>query len=100
MPRGVNSKDKMKTKTTEKTKVVLTQNGQPKIQADSVNELVTALYKGLKVQQKVGKRFLKLGATTEVVIPTKNTKYLQLQKLSAKGFSEAQMLEVINYLNS
>lgn len=85
---------------TKGTKVVLTQNGQPKIQADNVAELVSALYKGLKVQSKIGKRFLKLGATTEVVIPTKNTKYLQLQKLSAKGFSEAQMLEVINYLNS
>ena len=85
---------------TKGTKVVLTQNGQPKIQADSVAELVTALYKGLKVQQKVGKRFLKLGATTEVKIPTKNSKYLQLQKLTAKGFNEAQMLEVINYLNS
>lgn len=80
--------------------VILTQNGQPKIQAESVAELVTALYKGLKVQKKVGKRFLKLGATTEVVIPTKNTKYLQLQKLTAQGFEEAQMLEVINYLNS
>lgn len=100
MPRGVNPKKKMENKTTQKTKVVLTQNGQPKIQADSVAELVSALYKGLKVQSKIGKRFLKLGATTEVVIPTKNTKYLQLQKLSAKGFNEAQMLEVINYLNS
>jgi len=84
----------------ETTKVVLYQNGKAKIQADSVNELVTALYKGLKLQQKVGKRFLKLGATTEVNIPTKNTKYLQLQKLNAKGFNEAQMLEVINFLNS
>ena len=52
-------------------KVVLKQNGQPKIQADNVSELVKALYKGLKLQNKVGKRFLKLGATTEVSIPTK-----------------------------
>jgi hypothetical protein len=54
----------------------------------------------LKLQNKVGKRFLKLGATTEVVIPTKNTKYLQLQKLNAKGFEEAQMLAVIEFLNA
>ena len=38
---------------TKGTKVVLTQNGQAKIQADSVSELVTALYKGLKVQSKL-----------------------------------------------
>lgn len=84
----------------ENAKVVLTQNGQPKIQADNVNELVKALYKGLRLQNKVGKRFLKLGATTEVSIPTKNTKYLQLQKLNAKGFEEAQMLAVVEFLNS
>jgi hypothetical protein len=55
---------------------------------------------GLKLQKQVGKRFLKLGATTQVVIPTKNTKYLQLQKLNAKGFDEAQMLAVVEFLNS
>ena len=82
------------------SKVVLKQNGQAKIQADNVSELVKALYKGLKLQNKVGKRFLKLGVTTEVSIPTKNTKYLQLQKLNAKGFEEAQMLAVIEFLNS
>ena len=82
------------------SKVVLKQNGQAKIQADNVSELVKALYKGLKLQNKVGKRFLKLGATTEVSIPTKNTKYLQLQKLNAKGFQEAQMLAVIEFLNA
>jgi len=81
-------------------KVVLKQNGQAKIQADNVSELVKALYKGLKLQNKVGKRFLKLGSTTEVSIPTKNTKYLQLQKLNAKGFEEAQMLAVIEFLNA
>ena len=37
-------------------KVVLKQNGQAKIQADNVSELVKALYKGLKLQNKVGKR--------------------------------------------
>ena len=82
------------------SKVVLKQNGQAKIQADNVSELVKALYKGLKLQNKVGKRFLKLGSTTEVSIPTKNTKYLQLQKLNAKGFEEAQMLAVIEFLNA
>ena len=82
------------------SKVVLKQNGQPKIQADNVSELVKALYKGLKLQNKLGKRFLKLGATTEVSIPTKNTKYLQLQKLNAKGFEEAQMFAVIEFLNA
>ena len=100
MPKGVNLKKKMQNKTTQKTNVVLIQNGQPKIQADNVQELVKALYKGLKLQNKVGKRFLKLGATTQVVIPTKNTKYLQLQKLNAKGFDEAQMLAVVEFLNS
>ena len=50
--------------------------------------------------KKVGKRFLKLGATTEVSIPAKNTKYLQLQKLNVKGFEEAQMLAVIEFLNA
>ncbi len=100
MPKGVNLKKKMEKKTTQKQSVVLKQNGQPKIQADNVSELVKALYKGLKLQNKVGKRFLKLGATTEVSIPTKNTKYLQLQKLNAKGFEEAQMLAVIEFLNS
>lgn len=84
----------------ENAKVVLKQNGQAKIQADNVSELVKALYKGLKLQNKVGKRFLKLGATTEVSVPTKNTKYLQLQKLNAKGFEEAQMLAVIEFLNA
>jgi hypothetical protein len=100
MPKGVNLKKKMQKKTTQKTSIVLMQNGQPKIQADNVNELVKALYKGLRLQKQVGKRFLKLGATTQVVIPTKNTKYLQLQKLNAKGFDEAQMLAVVEFLNS
>jgi len=81
-------------------KVVLTQKGQPKIQADSVNELVTALYKGLRIQKKLGKRFLKLSQSVEIQVPLKGKKYLHLQKLTANNFDEQQMLDVINFLNS
>lgn len=84
----------------ECTKVVLTQNGKPKIQADSVNELVTALYKGLRMQKKLGKRFLKLGQGVEIQIPLKGKKYLHLQKLTANNFDEATMLEIVDFLNS
>lgn len=90
----------MENKTTQKEKVVLYQSGYAKIQADNVNELVEALFKGLRLQKKLGKRFLKLGETTQVVVPTKQTKYIHLQKLSAKAFNEAEMLEIVNFLNS
>ena len=81
-------------------KVVLYQNGKAKIQADNVNELVTALYRGLAVQKKIGKRFLNLGTTTKIVLPTKNDKFIHLQKISAGAFNETQMVELVNFLNS
>ena len=84
----------------ETTNVVLYQNGKAKIQAESVNELVTALYKGLRIQKKLGKRFLKLSQGVEIQLPLKGKKYLHLQKLTANSFDEAQMLDVINFLNS
>lgn len=83
----------------ETTKVVLYQNGKAKIQADTVNELVTALYKGLRMQKKLGKRFLKLGQGVEINIPLKGKKYLHLQKLTANNFEEQTMLEIVNFLN-
>ena len=83
----------------ETTKVVLYQNGMAKIQADTVNELVTALYKGLRMQKKLGKRFLKLGQSVEVQIPLKGKKYLHLQKLTANNFEENTMIEIVNFLN-
>lgn len=83
----------------ENTKVVLYQNGKAKIQADSVNELVVALYKGLRMQKKLGKRFLKLGQGVEINIPLKGKKYLHLQKLTANNFDEQTMLEVVEFLN-
>jgi hypothetical protein len=82
------------------TNVVLYQNGKAKIQAETVNELVTALYRGLRMQKKLGKRFLKLGQGVEISIPLKEKKYLHLQKLSANNFEENTMLEIVNFLNS
>jgi len=84
----------------EATKVVLYQNGKAKIQADNVEELVTLLYKGIRMQKSLGRRFLKLGTTAKVSIPTKGDQWLDLQKLSASAFNEAEMLEIVNYLNS
>ena len=91
-------------KTTEKNSVVLYQVTKKagkvaKIQASTVEELVSALYRGLKLQEKIGKRFLKLGAGTEVHIPNGNTLYIDLQKVNAKNFNEAQMLAVFTALN-
>lgn len=83
----------------EATKVVLYQNGKAKIQADTTAELVTALYKGLRMQKKLGKRFLKLGQGVEINIPLKGTKYLHLQKLTANNFEEKTMLEIVEFLN-
>ena len=84
----------------ETTNVVLYQNGKAKIQAESVSELVTALYKGIRMQKKLGKRFLKLGQGVEVNIPLKGKKYLHLQKLTANNFEESTMLEIVEFLNS
>lgn len=83
----------------ETRNVVLYQNGKAKIQAETVNELVTALYKGLRMQKKLGKRFLKLGQGVEISIPLKGKKYLHLQKLTANNFEEQTMLEIVNFLN-
>lgn len=85
--------------TMETTNVVLYQNGKAKIQAETVNELVTALYKGLRMQKKLGKRFLKLGQGVEISIPLKGKKYLHLQKLTANNFEEKTMLEIVEFLN-
>ena len=38
----------------ETTNVVLYQNGKAKIQAESVEELVTLLYKGIRMQKSLG----------------------------------------------
>ncbi len=84
----------------ENANVVLYQNGTPKIQAETVNELVIALYKGIRMQKKLGKRFLKLGQGVEISIPLKEKKYLHLQKLNAKNFSEDTMLEIVEFLNA
>lgn len=84
----------------ETTKVVLYQNGKAKIQADTTAELVTALYKGLRMQKKLGKRFLKLGQGVEINIPLKGKKYLHLQKLTAKNFEEETMQEIVEFLNA
>lgn len=86
--------------TPQKTSVILYQNGKAKIQADNVEELVKFLFKGLKLQKKINKRFLKLGVTTTISVPTKNTKFMDLQKINASNFDEVQMLEAINFLNS
>ena len=83
-----------------KTNVVLRQNGAPKIQAETVEELIVALYKGLQIQKKLKKRFLKLGQGVEIDIPLKGTKYLHLQKLTANNFDEDTLLEVVKFLNS
>ena len=84
----------------ETTNVVLYQNGKAKIQADSVEELVTLLYKGIRVQKSLGRRFLKLGTTAKVSVPTKGDQWLDLQKLSASAFNEDEMLEIVKYLNA
>ena len=82
------------------TKVVLYQNGKAKIQADTATELVAALYKGLRMQKKLGKRFLKLGQSVEITLPLKGKKYLHLQKLTANNFQEETMKEIVEFLNS
>ena len=82
------------------TNVVLYQNGKAKIQAESVEELVTLLYKGIRMQKSLGRRFLKLGTTAKVSVPTKGDQWVDLQKLSAKSFTEEEMLKIVNYLNS
>lgn len=84
----------------ENTKVVLYQNGKAKIQAESVEELVRLLYKGLRMQKKLNRRFLKLGTTAKVSVPTKGDAWLDLQKLSASAFNEEEMLYIVNSLNS
>ena len=84
----------------ETTNVVLYQNGKAKIQAESVEELVTLLYKGIRMQKSLGRRFLKLGTTAKVIVPTNGEQWLYLQKLSASAFKEEEMLEIVNYLNS
>ena len=90
----------MKNQEIQKSMVVLSQNNTPKIQADNVEDLVRSLYRGLRLQKTLGKRFLKLGATTAISIPLKGTKYLNVQRLSANAFNEVEMLEVVKFLNS
>ena len=90
----------MQNQETQKSMVVLSQNNTPKIQADNVEDLVRSLYKGLRLQKTLGKRFLKLSTTTAIHIPLKGTKYLNVQRLSANAFNEVEMLEVVKFLNS
>jgi hypothetical protein len=52
------------------------------------------------MQKSLGRRFLKLGTTAKVSVPTKGDQWLDLQKLSASAFNEVEMLEIVNYLNS
>ena len=88
------------------TKVVLYQvtpkaGKVAKIQADSVEQLISLLYKGLKIQQKYGRRFLRLGAGTRVFIPSKNEEYfVDLQKMTAKAMTEKEMLGLFNDLET
>lgn len=93
-------------KTTEKTNVVLYQVTKKagkvaKIQADTVEELITLLFKGLEIQKKYNRRFLKLGAGTEVYIPSaRKTYFLNLQKMSAKSMTKEEMLGLFNDLET
>lgn len=72
-----------------------------KIQADTVPQLIDLLYKGLEIQKKYGRRFLRLGAGTQVYVPSTNeTYFVDLQKMSAKAMSKAEMLGLLTDLET
>ena len=72
-----------------------------KIQADTVPQLIDLLYKGLEIQKKYGRRFLRLGAGTQVYVPSTNeTYFLNLQKMTAKAMSKSEMLGLLTDLET
>ena len=71
-----------------------------KVQADTLAEALTALYKGLEMQKKVGKNFLSLSKSRPIFVQGMDTsgKFMLVRNIVPANWNEAQALEAINFI--
>lgn len=71
-----------------------------KVQADNLAEALTALYKGLEIQKKVGKNFLSLSKSRPLFVQGMDASgtYLLIKNIVPANWTEAQALEAISVI--
>jgi hypothetical protein len=71
-----------------------------KVQADTLAEALTALYKGLEIQKNIGKNFLSLSKSRPIFVQGMDVsgKFMLVRNIVPANWSEAQALEAINFI--
>ena len=70
-----------------------------KVQADTLTEALSALYRGLEVQKNIGKNFLSLSKSRPIFVQGMDTsgKFMLVRNIVPANWNEAQALEAINF---
>jgi hypothetical protein len=73
-----------------------------KVQADSLAEALSALYRGLEIQKSIGKNFLSLSKSRPIFVQGMDAsgKFLLIKNIVPANWSEAQALQAINVILS
>lgn len=71
-----------------------------KVQADNLAEALNALYKGLEMQQKIGKNFLSLSKSRPIFVQGMDAsgKFMLVRNIVPANWSETQALDAINFI--
>ena len=71
-----------------------------KVQADTLTEALSALYRGLEVQKNIGKNFLSLSKSRPIFVQGMDTsgKFMLVRNIVPANWNEAQALEAINFI--
>jgi hypothetical protein len=71
-----------------------------KVQADTLAEALSALYRGLEVQKNIGKNFLSLSKSRPIFVQGMDTsgKFMLVRNIVPANWNEAQALEAINFI--
>ncbi len=71
-----------------------------KVQADTLAEALSALYRGLEIQKNIGKNFLSLSKSRPIFVQGMDTsgKFMLVRNIVPANWNEAQALEAINFI--
>lgn len=71
-----------------------------KVQADTLADALSALYKGLEIQKKIGKNFLSLSKSRPIFVQGMDTsgRFMLVRNIVPANWNETQALEAINFI--
>ena len=71
-----------------------------KVQADTLTEALSALYRGLEIQKTIGKNFLSLSKSRPIFVQGMDVsgKFMLVRNIVPANWNEAQALEAINFI--